>query len=365
MTSILIVDDEREIRAAVARDLGAQGFDVHVAQSTDEALGVLGQTRVDVLLTDLRMPERDGIDLLQTAQVLSRGTPAILMSAFATARDYEAAIDLGVVRVLVKPFSRGELFLAIQQAVDSKTGFRGSVHGLSLIDLLQMFHYGRRSVTISVRGSVRGRIHLDRGEVVGAECGDLTAEPAFRAVLQSPSGTVHTSALTGQEPTISRSFQELMLDTLRLLDEHVHPSAHELLLDEPPPSAVAGTPPARWNQLDATVTHLVPDTTTAVFERDAPPTALRNAPDFAELREPVTCLVGALSRIAPGWTSVECVGEGFGLALLPREEGAVLLVAEPLRERHAAARFRSAIQRLAGRLSERTTEPGGGHGKDR
>jgi hypothetical protein len=52
--------------------------------------------------------------------------------------------------VLVKPFTASELLRTIQKAIDCETGFQGSVHGLSLIDMAQMFHLAQRSVTILV-----------------------------------------------------------------------------------------------------------------------------------------------------------------------------------------------------------------------
>ncbi|HEY0253817.1 MAG TPA: DUF4388 domain-containing protein, partial [Kofleriaceae bacterium] len=172
------------------------------------------------LLTDLRMLESDGIDLLAQVREVSARTRAILMSGFATARDYQRAIECGAVRVLCKPFTSSELMQAIRQAIDCETGFRGNIHGLSLIDLLQMFHYARRSVAIVVDSWAPGNLFLDEGRIVHAVYRELTGEPALRAILAMPAGSLRTMVLPDGTPcSITRDFSTLLLDSLRTIDE--------------------------------------------------------------------------------------------------------------------------------------------------
>src|SRR5690606_11143995 len=131
MTSVLVVDDDQQLVSAISRDLRANGYDVLSASSVDGALEQLTEKPSDVVLTDLRMAEADGIDLLLAIRERGLSSRPILMSAYATARDHQKAVELGAVRVLCKPFGSRELLDAIQQAIDCATGFRGSVHGLS------------------------------------------------------------------------------------------------------------------------------------------------------------------------------------------------------------------------------------------
>ncbi|MGE0326599.1 MAG: response regulator [Polyangiaceae bacterium] len=219
MTSVLVVDDDQQLVSAISRDLRANGYDVLSASSVDGALEQLEQRVSDVVLTDLRMAEADGIDLLLAIRERGLNSRPILMSAYATARDHQKAVELGAVRVLCKPFGSRELLDAIQQAIDCATGFRGSVHGLSLIDMLQMFHYGRRSITLRVDDAVAGQIHFEDGEIVHAEHGETTGEEALKAILAMPTGSLSTGAFQRGNTTIERSFQSLLLDLLRTVDE--------------------------------------------------------------------------------------------------------------------------------------------------
>jgi CheY-like chemotaxis protein len=219
MTSVLIVEDDQQFRSAVVRDLVHRGYEVTSAVSVQDALTRLRQGAFDVVLTDLRMDDRDGIDLLEELSELSPRTRSILMSAHASARDHQRAMDLGAVQVLCKPFSSAELMRAIQQAIDCESGFRGSVHGLSLVDMLQMFHYSRRSLSIYISLPVGGEVHFDGGEIVHAKRGAMDGEVALRSILAMPSGSVHTTSLMADAVTIKRDFQSLLLDVLREVDE--------------------------------------------------------------------------------------------------------------------------------------------------
>lgn len=220
MTSVLIVDDDDAFRATIGRDVAEHGYDVRLAGNAAEATAALSSSAIDILLTDLRMPGADGIDLLDRVRTIAPRTRAILMSGYASARDYQRAIECGAVRVLCKPFTSNELLLAIRQAVDCETGFRGSIHGLSLVDLLQMFHYARRSLAIVVDGWEPGHVYLRDGRVVHAQYRELVGEEAVRAILAMPAGSLRTMVLPeGTPTTIQRDFEGLLLDALRTLDE--------------------------------------------------------------------------------------------------------------------------------------------------
>lgn len=221
MTSVLIVDDDAAFRTTIGRDLGEQGFTVSLAKDAADATLLLAHQSIDVLLTDLRMPGEDGIDLLGRVRTLAPRTRAILMSGYASARDYQRAIECGAVRVLSKPFTPSELLQAIRQAVECETGFRGSIHGLSLVDLLQMFHYARRSLAIVVDGLAPGHVFLEDGHIIHAVYRELQGEAALQAILAMPAGSLRTMVLPHATPhSIARDFQALLLDTLRTVDEN-------------------------------------------------------------------------------------------------------------------------------------------------
>lgn len=220
-TRLLVVEDDVEFRAALVRTLNQQGFEqVDEVATVEEALDSMEREPSDVVLTDLRLGERDGIDLIQSLRQSFPAAQPILMSAYATARDVQVALSQGAVTVLCKPFTSEELRAAVHQAAECGTGFHGTFHGISLVDMLQLLHLARRSLRVTVAGVVSGAIHLRDGAVIHAEAGKARGEEAFRALLNAPAGSLQTAAaIDGVETTITRDFQGLLIDSLRMLDE--------------------------------------------------------------------------------------------------------------------------------------------------
>lgn len=238
MTSVLVVEDDPSFATTLARTLESAAYRVTVAASLEQAVVALHAHAFDVLLTDLRLEEGNGIDLLSEVRSLNAAPRAILMSGYASARDHQTATDLGVVRVLCKPFTPSELLEAVRQAVECESGFHGTIHGMSLVDLLQMFHIARRSVSVCVGGSTPAILHLEGGEVVHATRGERVGVDAFVRTLNTRAGSVRTKAF---DPAVSRSietpFDALLLDALRAGDEYRRdsgpmPTAAELDLDD-------------------------------------------------------------------------------------------------------------------------------------
>lgn len=219
MTSVLVVDDDVPLGRALVRELRANGYESSEASGYEEALQRMSERSYDVLLTDLRMGEKDGLDLILASAESFPTTRPILMSAYATARDSERAKELGAVRVLCKPFETSELLQAVERAAECAHGFAGSLHGFSLIDMLQMYHYAQRSVSIQVQGGPLASIHLSAGQIVHASYGIEEGEVALLQILTLPAGSLQTSPLENVRRTVTREFQPLMLDLLRRLDE--------------------------------------------------------------------------------------------------------------------------------------------------
>jgi len=159
----------------------------------------------------------DGI-IVQALRETSPSTRPILLSTHATARDSQRALE----QVLSKPFDAGELLQAVDSAAQSAGGFSASLHGISIVDMLQMFHYSRRSLTVRVLGDVPAAIHMRDGEIVHAEYAEWRGEDAIAAILRMPAGAIRTGALESVNTTVRRKLQTVLLDQLRKQDEEVH-----------------------------------------------------------------------------------------------------------------------------------------------
>lgn len=219
MTTVLVVEDDKQLANALVGELARLGHEALLATSTRDALDLLFSEDVAILLTDLRMSGRDGIELIEEARAASPHTRSILMSAYATAKDYKLAVELGAVDVLTKPFTPSDLEQAISRALECHDGFRGDVHGFALSDLLQMFHQARRSLTVHV-DDANGAVYLDKGIVVHATCGLQRGEDALRTLLRRHSGSIRTSPFIEGEQTIRTKLDALLLELAVSEDEH-------------------------------------------------------------------------------------------------------------------------------------------------
>ncbi|MCU0659904.1 MAG: response regulator, partial [Polyangiaceae bacterium] len=197
MRTVLVVDDDPLFRRLVVKSLQpGEQITVLEAGGVELAKRVLEQRAaerrdVDVLVTDLQMKDGSGLDLIELLPELSPGTIPILMSGVASPRDYQSALRLGAVDLLIKPFSKEALGQALQRATESATGFRGSFHGLSLVDLLQMIHMARRSLVLEIGGSKhRGILVFEGGELIHAATGGQVGMEALRRFLSAKTGTL-------------------------------------------------------------------------------------------------------------------------------------------------------------------------------
>ncbi|HNY27613.1 MAG TPA: sigma-54 dependent transcriptional regulator [Candidatus Sumerlaeota bacterium] len=102
---ILIVDDEVGMQIALREVLQRQGYDVTVAKDGLAALNCLEAERFDLLLSDVRMPEMTGMELLERVRVRWPQMPALIMTAYGTIEDAVDAMKKGAVDYLLKPFS--------------------------------------------------------------------------------------------------------------------------------------------------------------------------------------------------------------------------------------------------------------------
>jgi two-component system, OmpR family, KDP operon response regulator KdpE len=113
---ILIVEDEPQMRRAVGAGLRANGFEVLLAESGEQALDMIPLDRPDVILLDLTLPNIDGLDVVRELRQWS-ATPVVVLSARGEERDKVRALDLGADDYLTKPFGMDELLARIRVAL--------------------------------------------------------------------------------------------------------------------------------------------------------------------------------------------------------------------------------------------------------
>ena len=142
MNRILIVDDEPSMREMLGIMLRKEGFEVLTADSRARAAAVLAQGPVQLVITDVRLPDGDGIEILRHVRSASPETVVIVMTAYGSTETAVAALKLGAQDYLTKPFDIEELKIVVRNTLEKqqlqeenlrlKAEFR-SQHGLDRI----------------------------------------------------------------------------------------------------------------------------------------------------------------------------------------------------------------------------------------
>jgi two-component system response regulator HydG len=115
---IFVVDDQLAMAETIADSLGDLGYDAIALDSSVAASARLATERVDLLVTDLRMPEVDGLKLLERSLALDPKRPVIVMTAYGAIDSAVEAIRRGAFHYLAKPFKNDELAIFVERALD-------------------------------------------------------------------------------------------------------------------------------------------------------------------------------------------------------------------------------------------------------
>ena len=105
MSHLLIIDDEPGIARLLHRSFSAEGYEVLSTSDPEQGLALLKQHPIDIIITDLCMPETDGLEVLRRSKLIRPGVEVVIITAFATVDTAREAMKRGAVDYLTKPFS--------------------------------------------------------------------------------------------------------------------------------------------------------------------------------------------------------------------------------------------------------------------
>lgn len=120
MPDILIVDDKDSMRTMLTETLIEEGYRVDTASTGKKALDLVRNKSYDLVLTDLKMPDLDGLRVLTEVKEIDYDTSVILMTAFGTIEDAVAAMKLGAYDFITKPFDTEHLCVLVNRALENR-----------------------------------------------------------------------------------------------------------------------------------------------------------------------------------------------------------------------------------------------------
>jgi len=117
---ILVVDDEPNLCRVLAAQLTSDGHEVHAAADGEQALAVLNEHHIDLVITDLKMPRMDGMALLRESLALDPDLPVILLTAHGTVDNAVEALKTGAFDYITKPFEQAEVRAIVGKALRAR-----------------------------------------------------------------------------------------------------------------------------------------------------------------------------------------------------------------------------------------------------
>ena len=347
MKRVLVVDDEEDMLWMLQRNLnkGMKDVEILAAKSAEEALALLSDRSVNLVITDINMPGMNGLDLLIEINNRFPGTGVIIMTAYPSNAYENKAMMSGSLRFIEKPFDIKVVRAIVEEVLKESEGFQGTVDGVDLIDIVQFNGLSRATAALKVTtGDLEGMIFFKEGAVVHAMCGKETGEEAFFTILGFNGGSLQN--IRGVQPpvvSIYKSIEALLfetalksdekagfieddlVDTLSLVDVIASRSDGENLLapyDEHPPAQAVN--PAEEKSIKSKLSENIEKILPTTFSEDFEMTEIqRILAEFTNIEGVHTaCLVGRdgflLDSLARAGIDAEMIGaiasSGFGSA---------------------------------------------------
>jgi len=221
--NILIVDDEKLFLKSLADGLKTyekkHKFKMLTAQNGKEALKIFNTHDISLLVTDLRMPEMDGISLITHVHNDFSQVPVIVMTAFGSPQIEKQIKDMGILHYLEKPISFEEFRDHVLYALNQKK--KGRIEGITLASFLQLIWMEKMTCTLIVKSTEKtGILSIKNGELKNAECGQEKGLDTALEILAWENVTIEMeeSYLPGSE-TLNSTIEEILLESFRRQDE--------------------------------------------------------------------------------------------------------------------------------------------------
>ena len=231
MKKVLIVDDEPAVLFALSEALADRRRGTKVATATNghEAVAILESEKVDLVVTDLRMPEMDGFELLAWLRRSFPHLPVVVMTGFHA--ETAARLDDGALEVLEKPFDLADLKHKVAEML--RQTVKGRVENISLASFLQLLEIERKTCTLSVTSADdTGRLYFRGGSLVGAETDSLSGPEAAIAAMEivtwEHADVEISDVCPVNGPEIEGGLRFLLMEGMRLKDERERDAPHPI-----------------------------------------------------------------------------------------------------------------------------------------
>ncbi len=221
MKTILIADDEKPFLLSLIDGLEVNNdeYKIVTADNGREAVEILRSMPIDLLVTDLKMPEMNGFEILAWTSRQQPQLPVIVMSAFGTP-EIEARLEkMDTLQFLDKPLDLQKLKEGISNGLNA--GGKSFIRGITLATFLQLMKVEKKNCTLKVINTdCNAYLYVRQGELIDAELDDISGiDAANEIVTWSDSEIEMDGVCRRQEDVINLSLEHLLIEAFRLKDE--------------------------------------------------------------------------------------------------------------------------------------------------
>jgi twitching motility two-component system response regulator PilG len=223
MATILLVDDDLGLQKilGIALQKYQDEFTVLFAGNGEEAIEIFGQQRIDLLVTDIKMPKMDGLALLAHMSVKFPNIPCIVLTSYSIP-GLEQKLSRSIFRFLKKPVDPTKLAGLIREGLEQAEGGE-ALSGISVPGLMQIIEAEEKTclLVIHIDGVKQGGMYFNRGELYDAICGTLQHEEAALKLIAMDNAQVEYRKSPPEKISrgIKSGMQALILEAMRLKDE--------------------------------------------------------------------------------------------------------------------------------------------------
>lgn len=232
--TVLIVDDEEAILSTVREALEdyKDWISVLTAENGKVAIEQLNAAKVDLILTDLKMPEMDGFELLAYISRYFSNLAVLVMTGYGSASIASRLEHAGIPSYLDKPINLSALVDRILVGLEDSS--KGYLNGFSLTNFLQAVEVEQKTMTIMANSKNQiGYLHIMDGELTNAETDNLKGEPAAVEIISWEDAEIKILNLRNEERKIETPLMNILLEASRTKDEKTEASqSQDNLLNE-------------------------------------------------------------------------------------------------------------------------------------
>jgi len=218
--TVLVTEDERATQNLCRVGLrGLAGFRILVASNGAEALAIMQEETVDVLVTDLNMPVMDGFNLIAVVGERYPQIPVLVITSMPEVEHQNVPLCLGALRILAKPVKLPLLLEEVRVAAQREPD--GMVKGITLNSLLQLMEWERKNATLTVRSQEGiGLIYVKGGQLIHAAFKELEGIEAAYQILTWERPQIEFVDMCKVHATIDMPLAEVLLNAAFLKDTH-------------------------------------------------------------------------------------------------------------------------------------------------